>query len=224
MDITSGLSSQVAQRNQVLKNTYMLLAVSMLPTILGAWIGVETGIMAAMGSIMSLIVFFVGAFGLMYLVEKNKNSGAGVGFLLAFTFFMGLMSSSLIGNIMGMKNGGELIMMAFGGTAMIFGAMYFLATTVKRDLTSMAKFLVIGVVMLIIASIANIFLQSPILMIVLSLIAIGIFSAFLMYDINRILTGGETNYISATLSIYLSLFNIFQNLLALLGIGFGERD
>lgn len=222
MDITSGLNSQVAQRNQVLKNTYMLLAVSMIPTILGAWIGVQTGIMAAMGTMMSLIVFFVGAFGLMYLVEKNKNSAAGVGFLLAFTFFMGLMSSNLIGSLLGMKNGSEIIMMAFGGTAMIFGAMYFLATTVKRDLTSMAKFLVIGVVMLIIASIANIFLQSPILMIVLSLIAIGIFSAFLMYDINRILTGGETNYISATLAIYLSLFNIFQNIAALLGLI--ERD
>jgi modulator of FtsH protease len=222
MDITSGISSQVAQRNQVLKNTYMLLAVSMLPTILGAWIGVETGIMRAMGSMMSLIVFLVVAFGLMYLIEKNKNSGAGVGFLLAFTFFMGLMSSNLIGSIMGLKNGGQLIMMAFGGTSAIFAGMYFLATTIKKDLSSMGKFLFVGLIMLIFAGIANIFLQSSILMIVLSVISIGIFSAYLMYDLNRIVTGGETNYISATLGIYLDVYNIFMNLLSLLGIWGGD--
>lgn len=223
MDITSGVNSHSAQANKVLKNTYMLLAVSLLPTILGAWIGVETGIMKSMGTVMTLIIFFAGAFGLMYLVEKNKNSAAGVGFLLAFTGFMGLMSSNLIGSVLGMKNGSDLIMMAFGGTAAIFGAMYFLATTIKRDLSSMGKFLFIGVIMLIVASIANIFLQSSIFMIVLSVIAMGIFSAFLMYDINRILTGGETNYISATLAIYLDVYNIFSNLLSLLGI-FGGDD
>jgi modulator of FtsH protease len=224
MNTISGVSSHTAQANKVLKNTYLLLAVSLLPTILGAWIGVETGIMQSMGTLMTFIVFLAGAFGLMYLVEKNKHSAAGIGFLLAFTGFMGLMSSSLIGNILGMKNGSDLIIMAFGGTATIFAAMYFVATTIKKDLSSMAKFLFIGVIMLIVASIANIFLQSSVLMIVLSVIAMGIFSAFLMYDLNRIITGGETNYISATLAIYLDVYNIFTNLLSLLGIGFGERD
>jgi len=222
MEIISGVNSHTTQANKVLKNTYMLLAVSLLPTLLGAWIGVETGIMKSMGTLMTFIVFLVGAFGLMYLVEKNKNSAVGIGFLLAFTGFMGLMSSNLIGSILGMKNGADLIMMAFGGTATIFAAMYFLATTIKRDLSSMGKFLFIGVIMLIVASIANIFLQSSVLMIVLSLLAMGIFSAFLMYDINRILTGGETNYISATLAIYLDVFNIFTNLLSLLGIWGGD--
>lgn len=223
MEIISSISTQVASRNKVLKNTYMLLAVSLIPTVLGAWVGIETGIMQSMGTMMSLIVFLVGAMGLIFLVEKNKNSSAGIGFLLAFTFFMGLMASSLIGRVLGMKNGTDLIMLAFGGTATIFMGMYFLATTIKRDLSGMGKFLFVGVIMLLFAGIANIFLQSPILMIVLSVISIGIFSAYLMYDINQIITGGETNYISATLSIYLSLFNIFQNLLSLLGI-FGSDD
>jgi modulator of FtsH protease len=222
MEILSGVNSQVAQRNQVLKNTYMLLALSLLPTILGAWIGIETGIMKAMGGITSLIVFFVVAFGLMFLIEKNKNSGVGVALMLAFTFFMGLMSSSFIGSFLHMKNGGTLIMLAAGGTATIFGAMYFLATVIKRDLSGMGKFLFIGLIMLIFAGIANIFLQSSVLMIVLSVISIGIFSAYLMYDINRIITGGETNYITATMSIYLDLFNIFTNLLSLLGIWGGD--
>lgn len=223
MDITSSVSTQITARNQVLKNTYILLAISLLPTILGAWIGVETGIMKSMGTVMGLIVFLVGAFGLIFLIEKNKNSFVGVGFLLAFTFFMGLMASNLIGSVLGLKNGTDLIMMAAGGTATIFVGMYFLATAIKRDLSSMGKFLFVGVLMLLFAGIANVFLQSSILMIVLSVIAIGIFSAYLMYDLNRVITGGETNYISATLAIYLDLFNIFQNLLALLGI-FGGDD
>lgn len=224
MNITSTVSSQIASRNQVLKNTYILLAISLIPTIFGAWVGVETGIMKAMGPMMSMIVFLIGAFGMIFLIEKNKNSSAGVGLLLAFTFFMGLMASNLIGSVLGLKNGANLIMMAFGGTATIFAGMYFVAATIKRDLTSMGKFLFIGVIMLLFAGIANVFLQSPIFMIVLSTISIGIFSAYLMYDLNRIITGGETNYISATLGIYLSLFNIFQNLLALLGIFGGSDD
>lgn len=224
MEIISSVGSQVEARNKVLKNTYMLLAVSMLPTILGAWIGVQTGIMKSMGPMMSLIVFLVGAFGLIFLIKKNQNSSAGVAFLLAFTFFMGLMLSNMIAAVLGLKNGANLIMMAFGGTATIFMGMYFLATVVKRDLSGMGKFLFIGVLLLLFASIANIFLHSPALMIALSVLAIGIFSAYLMYDINQIITGGETNYISATLSIYLDLFNIFQNLLALAGLGFGEKE
>lgn len=215
-------NTQTSVQNRVLKNTYMLLALSMLPTIAGAWFGISSGIMNSFGGMLSLIIFFAGAFGFIFLIERNKNSPVGVALLLGFTFFMGVMLSRLLGHVLGFSNGAELIMLAFGGTATIFGGMAFLSTVIKKDLSSMGKFLFIGLIMLIIASIANVFIGSATLMIVLSVIAIGIFSAFLLYDLQRIVNGGETNYISATLSIYLSLFNIFQSLLSLLGIFDGE--
>jgi modulator of FtsH protease len=214
----------VEQRNRVLRNTYWLLALSMVPTVLGAWLGVSTGVMTTMGVGMSFIIFMVGAFGFIYAIEKTKNSAAGVPVLLGFTFFMGLMLSRLIGLVLGMGNGAGLIMTAFSGTAVIFLGMATLSTVIKRDLSSLGKFLFIGVIMLIVAGIANIFLQSSALMITLSVIAIGIFSAFIIYDLKRVRDGAETNYISATLSIYLDLYNIFQSLLSLLGIFGGSRE
>jgi modulator of FtsH protease len=212
------------QRNRVLRNTYWLLALSMVPTVLGAWIGVTTGITRAMGPGLSVMVFLIGAFGLIFAIEKTKNSAAGVPILLGFTFFMGLMLSRLVGMVLGMSNGAGLIMTAFGGTAAIFLGMASLSTVIKRDLSSMGKFLFVGVIMLIVAGIANIFLQSSALMITLSVLAIGIFSAFIIYDLKRVRDGEETNYISATLAIYLDLYNVFQSLLAILGIAGGDRD
>jgi modulator of FtsH protease len=170
------------------------------------------------------IVFLVGAFAFMYGIEKTKNSPMGVALLLGFTFFMGLMLSRLIGMVLGFSNGANLIMLAFGGTAAVFVTMATLASSIKRDLAPLGKFLFVGVVMLLVAAFANIFLQIPGLTIAISLIAIGIFSAFMLYDINRVVTGGETNYISATLAIYLDVYNVFANLLALLGITGGSND
>ncbi|HMW23357.1 MAG TPA: Bax inhibitor-1/YccA family protein [Burkholderiaceae bacterium] len=220
----TGSGALTAQRNRVLRNTYWLLALSLVPTVLGAWIGVATGITAWMGNGLSLILFIGGAFGLMFAIEKTKDSAAGVGVLLAFTFFMGLMLSRLLAVVLGFKNGGSLIMMAFGGTAGVFFAVASLATVIKRDLTGMGKFLFVGAIVLLVAGIINVFVQSSAMMMTLSVIAIGLFSAFMLYDIKRVIDGGETNYITATLAIYLDLYNIFQNLLALLGIVGGERD
>ncbi|NML15412.1 Bax inhibitor-1/YccA family protein [Azohydromonas caseinilytica] len=217
-------SLSVQQRNRVLRNTYWLLALSLVPTVLGAWVGVSTGIVAAMGTGMSLVVFLVGAFGLMFAIEKTKDSAAGVGVLLAFTFFMGLMLSRLLAVVLGFSNGAQLVMLAFGGTAGVFLAVASLATVIKRDLTNMGKFLFVGVILLLVAMLVNIFVQSSALMMTLSVIAIGLFSAFMLYDIKRVIDGGETNYITATLAIYLDLYNIFQNLLALLGIFGGDRE
>ncbi|HKX43150.1 MAG TPA: Bax inhibitor-1/YccA family protein [Burkholderiaceae bacterium] len=220
----AGEVTSVEQRNRVLRNTYWLLALSMVPTVLGAWIGVTTGITRVMGPGMTAIVFLAGAFGFIFAIEKLKNSGAGVPVLLGFTFFMGLMLSRLIGVVLGMANGAGLIMMAFSGTGLIFLGMATLSTVIKRDLSSLGKFLFVGVIMLLVAGIANIFLQSSALMITLSVLAIGIFSAFIIYDLKRVRDGEETNYISATLAIYLDLYNIFQSLLAILGIAGGSRD
>lgn len=219
--ISNGLS---LDRQRVLRNTYWLLAVSMLPTVLGAWVGVSTGIMATMGAGMSMLVFLGGAFGLMYLVEKNKDSSTGVYALLAFTFFMGLMLSRMLTHILMFRNGGSLIMTAFGGTGAIFFAMASMATVIKRDLSGMGKFLFVGAVILMVVGIANIFLQSSALMLTMLALSMAVFSAFMLYDIKRVIDGGETNYISATLAIYLDIYNVFQSLLALLGIFGGDRD
>jgi len=212
-----------AERNRVLRNTYWLLALSMIPTVLGAWIGVSTGLARAMSPGISMIVFLVGAFGLMFAIEKTKNSAAGVPVLLGFTFFMGLMLSRLIGAVLGLANGAGLIMTAFAGTGLIFFGMAALSSVIKRDLGNMGKFLFIGMIMLLVAGVANIFLQSSALMITLSVLVIGIFSAFILHDLKRVQDGLETNYITATLGVYLSLYNVFQSLLSLLGI-FGGRD
>jgi modulator of FtsH protease len=219
----AGSAGSVQQRNQVLRNTYWLLALSMVPTVLGAWIGVVTGIAAAMSPMVSLVVFLGGAFGFMYAIEKTKNSAAGVPVLLGFTFFMGLMLSRMVGMVLGLSNGAGLVMMAFAGTGTIFLGMAMLSTVIKRDLSAMGKWLFIGAVMLLIAGIANIFLKSSVLMITLSVLAVGIFSAFILHDLKRVQDGHETNYITATLGVYLSLYNVFQSLLALFGI-FGGRD
>jgi len=222
--LTPAGGALAAQRNRVLRNTYWLLALSMVPTVLGAWVGVQTGIAAAMSPGIGLVVFLVGAFGFMYAIEKTKNSSAGVPLLLAFTFFMGLMLARLLGVVLGLSNGTGLVMTAFAGTGVIFLGMASMSTVIKRDLTQMGKFLFIGMIMLLVAMIANFFIQSGPLMITLSVLAIGIFSLFILHDLKRVQDGVETNYITATLGVYLSLYNVFSNLLALLGIFGGNND
>lgn len=222
----NGATTSVQLRNRVLRNTYALLALSMIPTILGAWIGVTTGFSLFSGSpLMGMVLFMAIAFGFFWAIEKNKDTGAGVLLLLGFTFFMGLMLSRLVGSILGFSNGASLIMTAFGGTAIIFAGMATLASSVKKDLSlGLGKWLFAGVILLLIASFANIWLQLPALMLTISVVAIAIFSAFILVDVQRVINGGETNYVIATLSIYLDVYNVFTNLLALLGIFGGERD
>jgi len=224
IDLGYGLGVDTIRRNQVLRNTYWLLALSLIPTVLGAWIGVATGITQSLGGGLGLIVFLVGAFGFMYAIEKTKNSATGVPVLLGFTFFMGLMLSRLIAMVLGFKNGPELIMTAFGGTAGVFFAMASLSSVIKRDLSGMGKWLFVGAVTLMVGGIINVFVGSTAGMMAISVAAIGIFSAYMLYDLKQIVDGGETNYISATLALYLDIFNVFQSLLALLGIFGGERD
>jgi modulator of FtsH protease len=213
-----------AERNRVLRNTYVLLALSMIPTVLGAWIGVASGLTLALGGGLGLIVFLAGAFGFIYAIEKTKHTSTGVWVLLGFTFFMGLMLSRMIAMVLGFKNGSQLVMTAFGGTAGVFFAMASLATVIKRDLSGMGKWLFVGAIVLMVGGIINVFVGSSAGMMALSMLAIGIFSAYMLYDVKQIIDGGETNYISATLALYLDIVNVFQSLLALLGIMGGERD
>ena len=212
------------ERNRVLRNTYWLLALSLVPTVAGAWLGVATGITQSLSGGLGLILFLAGAFGFIYAIEKTKNSSAGVAVLLGFTFFMGLMLSRMIAMVLGFKNGPELIMTAFGGTAGVFFVMASLSSVIKRDLSGMGKWLFIGAMVVIVGGIINVFVGSSAGMMAISMMAIGIFSAFMLYDLKRIVDGGETNYISATLALYLDIVNVFQSLLALLGMMGGERD
>ncbi len=216
--------SDAQVRHRVLRNTYMLLAVSLLPTVLGAYLGVSTGLSRVLSGWVGMIAMLVGAFGFIYAIEKTKTSAKGVYVLLAFTFWMGLILSSLIEHTLRFKNGSSLVMTAFGGTAGVFFVMATLATTIKRDLSGMSKWLFWGVVVLLLGSVINMFVGSTMVMAAMSTLAIGIFSAYMLYDIKQVIDGGETNYISATLAIYLDLINIFQSLLSLLGIFGGERD
>ena len=220
----SGIHIASGERHRVLRNTYLLLAISMLPTVAGAWLGVATGLHQLFTGFVGVLVFLGGAFGFMYAIERTKQSATGVMVLLSFTLFMGLMLSGLISHTLGFRNGPELIMTAFGGTAGVFLAMASLASVIKRDLSGMGKFLLVGAVALLVASLINAFVGSTAAMMTISTLAILIFSAFILYDVRRVLDGGETNYISATLSIYLSVFNVFQSLLSLLGLMGGQRD
>ncbi|MEW7849374.1 Bax inhibitor-1/YccA family protein [Massilia aurea] len=218
IDLTKGGQ---ATRNKVLRNTYWLLALSMIPTVAGAFLGVSMGV-ALFSGMLGFVIFMAIAFGFMWAIEKNKDSGLGVALLLGFTFFMGLMMGPLLTHTLNYSNGGSLIMTAFGGTAIVFAVMASIATTTKRDFSGMGSWLMAGVVVLLLAIVANIFLQMSVLSIVISVLAIGIFSAFILYDVQRIVNGGETNYVTATLSIYLNVYNIFTSLLRLLGIVGGD--
>jgi modulator of FtsH protease len=224
IDRDYGYVSTAQERNKVLRNTYWLLALSLIPTVLGAWLGVATGITQSLGGGLGMIVFLGGAFGFMYAIEKTKNSATGVPVLLGFTFFMGLMLSRMIAMVLGFKNGPNLIMTAFGGTAGVFFVMASLSSVIKRDLSGMGKWLFVGAIAIMIGGIINVFVGSTAAMMAISVAAIGVFSAFMLYDLKQIVDGGETNYISATLALYLDIINVFQSLLALLGIFGGERD
>ncbi len=218
LDVVYGGSSLGAsQQQRVLRNTYALLALSMLPTVLGAWLGVSMGFSLFAGSpLISLVVFMAVAFGFFYGINKYKDTGVGVLLLLGFTFFMGLMLSRLLGFALGMEHGARAIGLAFGGTAVVFTGMAAVAGSVKRDVSGMGKWLMVGVMVMLVAGIANIWLQMPALMLAVSVMSVAIFSAFIVYDLKRIIDGGETNYVTATLSIYLDVYNVFTALLQII--------
>lgn len=219
----AGYGTAVAvDRNKVLRNTYWLLALSLIPTVLGAWLGVATGITRGLTGGLGLIVFLGGAFGFMYAIQKTKDSAAGVAVLLGFTFFMGLMLSRLLALILGMKGGTGIVMTAFGGTAAVFFVMASLSSVIKRDLSGMGKWLFVGALVIMVGAIINVFVGSSVGMLVISTLAIGVFSLYMLYDLKQIIDGGETNYISATLALYLDIFNVFQSLLVLLGLTSGD--
>ncbi len=222
---TTPVSTVVIGTNKVLRNTYMMLALTMIPTVIGAFIGMSTNFsfMAQHPVVFSLLMFAV-MMGLMFGVSALRNSVWGIVALLGFTLVAGFFLGPILQVALHLKNGAQLVGMAAGGTGIIFGSLATLATVTKRDFSFMGKFLFIGVILLIIASFANMFFQIPALALTISAIAVLIFSAYILFDIGQIVNGGETNYVMATMSLYLDIYNIFINLLNLLMAFSGERD
>jgi modulator of FtsH protease len=214
-----------SEQNKVLRNTYLMLALTMIPTVIGAFAGLATNFsFMAAHPILSSLGMFAAMMGLMFAVTALRNSSWGVLALLGFTFVAGWFLGPILQHALHFKNGSQLIGMAAGGTGIIFFGLATLATVTKKDFSFMGKFLFIGMILLLVASLANLFFQVPALSLALSAIAVLIFSAYILFDISQIIHGGETNYVMATLTLYLDIYNIFVNLLNLLMAFSGERD
>ncbi len=223
--IMSPTAEAALSANKVLRNTYMLLGLSMIPTVIGAMIGISMNFsFMAQSPILGFIVMMAVMFGLFWGISKNRDNGLGVALLLALTFFMGMMLGPILQVALHLKNGAQLVGLAAGGTGVIFFGLATVATVTKKDFSFMGKFLFIGLLLLIVASIANMFLHIPVMQLTISAVAVLIFSGFILFDVSRVVTGGETNYIMATLAIYLDIYNLFVNLLSLLMALTGERD
>ncbi len=213
-----------AESQKVLRNTYLLLALTMVPTIAGAFLGMATASVVVAHPIITTFVMLAAVVGLQFAIVANRNSTLGVALLLLMTGLLGWWLGPILNYALALKNGVQLVGYAAGGTAVVFLVMGAIATTTKRDFSFMGKFLFVGMIALLIAMIANMFLQIPALALTISTLVIVVFSLFLLHDLSRIVTGGETNYIMATTGVYLSLFNIFANLLQILLALGGERD
>jgi len=213
------------EQNKVLRNTYMMLALTMIPTVIGAFVGTSMNFgFMAQSPIMSSLLMFGAMIGMMFAVTALRNSIWGVAALLGFTFVAGVFLGPILQVALHLRNGAQLIGMAAGGTGIIFFSLATIATVTKKDFSFMGKFLFIGLILLIVASLANLFFQVPAMSLTISAIAVLIFSAYILYDVSRIVHGGETNYVMATLGLFLSIYNLFIHLLSLLMAFAGERD
>ncbi len=229
MQFQSQVASQTGaiatSQNKVLRNTYMMLALTMVPTIIGAFIGLSINFsFMAEHPIMGALLMFGAMMGLLFAVSALRNSVWGIVALLGFTFVAGVFLGPILQVALHLRNGAQLVGMAAGGTGLIFFSLATFATVTKKDFSFMGKFLFIGVILLVVASLANIFFAIPALALTISAIAVLIFSAYILYDISQIVNGGETNYVMATMALYLDIYNIFVNLLNLLMMLSGERD
>jgi len=220
------VDTTVAAPNTVLRNTYWLLALSMLPTIAGAYGGMAINFAAfyKTSPIMAPLLMFGAMIGSLFVVAALRNTAWGVVAVFGFTFISGLMLAPMLQLAAGLKNGGQLVALAGGMTAAVFLVMATIATVSKRDFSFLGKFLFVGLILLVIAMLANLFLQMPALAVTLSAVAVLIFSLYMLYDVSDIVRGGETNYIMATIRLFLDILNLFVNLLNLLMLLSGQRD
>ena len=217
---TSALST-----HSVLRNTYLLLGLTMIPTVIGAFVGMAMNFSwLAQHPIMGTLGMLAVMIGLIFGIRASSNSALGVVLLLGLTFVMGVFLGPILQVALNLRNGAQLVGMAAGGTGIIFLTLAGIATTTKKDFSFIGNFLFVGLILLIVAMLANLFFQIPALSLALSGVAVLLFSGFILYDVSRIVNGGETNYIMATLAIYLDIYNLFVNLLQILMAVFGNRD
>jgi modulator of FtsH protease len=224
--VNTGYGSIVAtpESQKVLRNTYLLLALTMVPTVIGAYLGIQFAPVMMASPFMTMIVMLASVIGLQFAIIRYRDSVIGIGLLLMMTFLLGAFLGPMLNVALQMRNGMQLVGYAAAGTGVIFFGMGTLAATIKRDLAPMGKFLFVGMLALLVAMIANMFLQIPALALTISSLVIVVFSLYLLYDLNRIIRGGETNYVMATTAVYISLLNIFSSLLHLLMALGGEKD
>lgn len=213
------------QQQKVLRNTYLLLALSLIPTAIGAFIGLNLSFeILRVNPIISSLAILAIVYGMFFAIEKNRDSGLGVALLLGLTLFLGVILGPLLQVALGLRNGGQLIAMAAGGTAIVFFSMAAIGTTTKRNLSFMGSFLMIGVIVVMLAVLANIFVQSPVLHLTICAVFVLLCSMLILWQVNQIVQGGETNYVSATLTLYMSIYNLFASLLQILMALTGQRE
>ena len=221
----SQVGTVAQEQNKVLRNTYTMLALTMIPTIIGAFVGLSISFtLMAQHPIMAPLLMFAVMLGMLFAVSALRNSVWGIVMLLGFTFVAGVFLGPILQHALHLRNGAQLIGMAAGGTGLIFFSLATLVTVTKKDFSFMGKFLFIGLILLVVASLANIFFAIPALSLTISAIAVLLFSAYILYDISQIINGGETNYVMATMGLYLNIYNIFVHLLSLLMAFAGDRD
>ena len=224
-NIPTTAPERALQQNRVLRNTYLLLAVTLIPTAIGAVIGTNLDLSFLRSSpIISLFAILAIFYGWIYAIERNRDSGVGVALLLGFTLFLGVLLGPLFQQVLGLKNGAQLVMLAAGGTAAVFFALSAVARTTTRDFSGLGKFLLVGAIVIMLAVVANAFFASPLLYLVILGAFVLFSSLIILWQINAIVRGGETNYVSATLTLYVAIYNLFSSLLQLLGIFGGDRD
>jgi len=225
IQMTSQSAQLALSTHKVLRNTYMMLGLTMIPTVIGAFIGISLNFsFLAQHPVIGALGMLAVMFGLFMGIAANRNNGIGVALLLGLTFLMGMMLGPILQVALHLRNGAQLVGMAAGGTGIIFFSLAGIATVTRKDFSFLGNFLLIGLIMLVVASLANLFFQVPVASLAISAIAIMIFSGYILFDVSRIIHGGETNYVMATLALYLDIYNIFVNLLNILMALTGQRD
>jgi modulator of FtsH protease len=217
--------SAVRSTNKVLRNTYALLGMTMIPTVIGAAIGMSMSFsFLAASPIMGMIIMMAAMYGMTFLIAKNANSSVGLWLLFAFTFMMGILLGPILQHALHFSNGTQMVGLAAGGTAASFLTLAAIGSNTKRDFSNMGKFLTVGFVVVLLGIVANMFFQIPALSLTISAVVVLLMAGFILYEINNVVRGGQTNYIMATLSIYISLHNMFTSLLHLLMAFMGGDD
>ena len=212
------LEASIIETNKVLRNTYMLLGMTLAFSALTAGVSMAINLPYSMGLVLSLI-----GFGLLFVVHRMADSAKGLPAIFAFTGVLGAALGPMLNHYVALSGGPQLVMQALGGTAIVFFGLSAYALQSKRDFSAMTGFLVTGLIVAIVAMIANIFLAIPALSLTISSVVVLIMSGLILADTSRIIRGGETNYIRATVGLDLSIYNLFTSLLHLLGAFGGDE-